>query len=203
MEEQWMLKDIPQGEIGFDLLKLKNLFFGEMKGHAFTETRLYWLNRWISGKDGEIPQSFYQTELSPSEILQQQIEYKRIKFLTEIWNEKYFQPFFTVEQSYDAVNNTISKSESEIAYCISLSSTNPGFIRLSYYSKPDNKIYHRRVDVKIDKSKDSDIVLNYTFTKIVEYIEDYVCKKNKTANKPLSIEYISSEPTIIKKVDYK
>jgi len=195
-----MLNDIPEGQLGLELLKLKNFFFGEMKGHAFTETRLYWLNRWISGKDGEIPQSFYQNELSPSEILKQQIEYKRIKFLTEIWNEKYFQPFFTVNQSYDAVNNKSNNGQS--AYCISLSSTNPGFIRLSYYSIPDNNIYHRRIDVNIDKSKDGEIVLNYNFPKIVEYIEDYVCKKNKIENKPVFVEYIS-EPSEIKKVDYK
>jgi hypothetical protein len=202
MEEQWMLNDIPQGELELNLSKLKNFFFGEMVGHTFTLTRLYWLNRWISGKDGEIPESFYQTELSPSEILKQQIEYKRIKFLTEIWNEKYFHPFFTVKESYYAVNNIISTSESEIAYCISLSSTNPGSIRLSYYSKPDNKIYHRRVDVNIDKSKDNEIVLNYNFPRIVEYIEDYVCKNNKTENKPIFVEYIR-EPSKIKKVYYQ
>jgi len=200
-EQQWMVKNIPLETLSYSLIQTKKHFFGTIIGHGYDVTRLYWLQRWIEGKEGQVPESFYQDE-DLSDNQQHNQQHKRMKFLTAIWNDKNFQPFFSVNQSYDAVENILRNANSPIAYCISLSSTHAGFIRLTYFSRPDSKIYHRRINIDIDVLKGGiKTKLDYNFEKIHRYIIDYVCEKNQTRLTPVSVVYTNH--FVLDKIDYK
>jgi hypothetical protein len=190
-EDQWMVKDIPSdSELSEKLMNLKKMFFEELSGHKFEMSRLHWLHRWLTT---QIPDNSRLTSTSTespltesSDEIHKDREMKRMIFLTKIWNKSYFHPFATIEESFEIVNRN---RNDHVSYCISLSSTIPGHIRLTYYHVSREDIFYYRMDLEKYISDENIEEIDYDLEKLEETILKYLQTKTKNVRIIRKVEY--------------
>jgi hypothetical protein len=104
--------------------ELYQTFFEEQTSHKFTEERLYWLTKWIG-----------------TEYVQE-----KIVFLKNLWNTDFFHPFASPDQTGDMIISYVNIGFPN-RFTISLSSSVPDMIRVTFSSRKKNGIVHRRMDI--------------------------------------------------------
>ena len=173
--DQWMPECIPDSPLNQELLDLKKTFFEQMSGHGFSMQRLYWLHRWLGESNCD------------------QIE-RRLMFLLTIWNKSYFHPFSTV----DVAANMILSTNSSETYVISLSSTVPGMIRVSYFR--NGGVVHVRITLETFVKDGITEVIDYNVNNLEDAIHKYL-QRAKKIDAVKFIEYVSKD-VFIKMEDY-
>jgi hypothetical protein len=108
------------------VLDLYETFFEDMTEHHFTEQRLSWLYHWFGNEEKD--------------------KHDKLTFMMHIWKMRYFNPFATPEQTAEIIANEMDENRFH-HYTISLSSTKPEMLRITFYSKLLNGIVHRRIHV--------------------------------------------------------
>jgi hypothetical protein len=104
--------------------ELYQTFFEEQNSHNFTEERLYWLTKWIG------------TEMNQ----------EKIEFLKNLWNTDFFHPFASPDMTTDMILSNLNNGVFN-RFTISLSSSVPNMIRITFASTKKNGIVHRRMDI--------------------------------------------------------
>jgi hypothetical protein len=96
-----------------------------MTTHRFTESRLLWLYQWV--KTG----GNYD---------------EKINFLRELWRLEYFHPFATPLDTSKIIESYYNQGLIN-RYTVSLSSTFPGMIRITFFNMTRNGIVHKRFPI--------------------------------------------------------
>lgn len=170
--QQWMCKNIPDNSEPLEqfLTFIQNIFFKQMNTHIYNLTRLVWLSRWIGTSqknifyDDEDIDSYQNCEENVEPFLDM-TQRKRIDLLTKLWNKKYFHPFATTKESFEIVNND------KTLYVVSLSSTIPGMIRLSYWN---NGVKHHRISLDEYEFKNIKENIGYELIKLENVIQNHI-----------------------------
>lgn len=123
---EWMANQVVENLKMTDELEiLKFEFFEEMTTHRFTESRLLWLYQWVkTGGNCD----------------------EKINFLREIWSLEYFHPFATPLETSKMIEDYYNQGFRN-RYTVSLSSTFPGMIRITFFSLIRNGIVHKRFPI--------------------------------------------------------
>jgi hypothetical protein len=104
------------------LKELNKTFFEELVNHRFTEERLFWLYQWIGTEQRN----------------------EKIYFLMQLWTRDYFDPFSSPDTTAKKIENDWNRGLRN-RYTVSLSSTKPGMIRITFTSMLRGGIVHRRI----------------------------------------------------------
>lgn len=125
-ENEWMLRSVltDKEKDSIEVKEIHEQFFEELTSHRFTEERLCWLYRWMGVENKK----------------------EAFEFLISIWNYDFFDPFATPKETLEKIFNHVNRGIVNI-YNISLSSTQPGMIRVTFYSNLIRGICHRRIEV--------------------------------------------------------
>lgn len=106
------------------VIELYEIFFEDFTLHQFTEERLYWLAKWIGTEN----------------VMQ------KIVFLKNLWCKDSFHPFLGPDQTSEMIASQMDKGNNN-RFTISLSSSVPDMIRITFASTRRKGIVHRRLDV--------------------------------------------------------
>jgi hypothetical protein len=130
-DQALMDKKLTSEELNSDLvIDILSTFFEERVNHQYSEERLYWLTKWI-GEENHL---------------------QKIVFLQNLWMQEYFHPFASPQQTADMIESNMDKGLFN-RFTVSLSSSLPEMIRVTFASCKRKGIVHRRIDISSRKPK--------------------------------------------------